>query len=207
VVLPDGAIDLLYDANEMRLSVVGTMTRALWVDASAPSAYFGIRFTPAGASAWLRERADAFTDRKVDASDVFGGASELAERMYVGDRSTVDAFLLERRAGVPDRRVASGARILSDDPTASVEVVAESLGMTRQHARRLFLENVGVAPKTFARNVRVARGAVLIREGTALARAASLAGYADQAHFSREFREIVGATPTDYLRALAPREG
>jgi AraC-like DNA-binding protein len=43
-----------------------------------------------------------------------------------------------------------------------------------------------------------------VTAGSRLADAAALAGYADQAHLTREWRELAGYAPTEYLRVELP---
>jgi AraC-like DNA-binding protein len=68
----------------------------------------------------------------------------------------------------------------------------------------LFAGAVGLTPKRYAR---VRRFHVALRRASQHASWADIAaglGYSDQAHFSREFREFAGVTPSGYRRA-APR--
>ena len=72
----------------------------------------------------------------------------------------------------------------------------------RQLARR-FVDRVGISPKTFTRVMRLQRAATLLAEGALPSAAASRAGYADQAHFTRDSRELAGITPRGLARELA----
>jgi methylphosphotriester-DNA--protein-cysteine methyltransferase len=54
---------------------------------------------------------------------------------------------------------------------------------------------VGYGPKTFARVARFWRALALVRAGESLAAAAAEAGYADQAHMTRELVVLGGRTP------------
>ncbi len=203
---PDGCIDLLYDAASGKLEVVGTMTRTLWVEGRGPAAHAGVRFRPGGALPFLREPADRFTDRAIDASSVLGRAArELEERLADSSsiavaQAMIEAFLVERAREIDpiDARVAHAAARLRADPSLRVDALTDELGVTRQHARRLFLEHVGVTPKVFARNARAARVVRSIDARAPLARAALDAGYADQAHMSRELRRVLGMPPSAY---------
>jgi AraC-like DNA-binding protein len=55
-----------------------------------------------------------------------------------------------------------------------------------------------LAPKALARLIRVEDAARRMRAGQPLADVAHAAGYADQPHFNRDFRELVGCTPTEF---------
>jgi len=69
------------------------------------------------------------------------------------------------------------------------------------HLATQFKSHVGVTPKRVARIYRFARlilsvDALRPVDWSALAQAA---GYFDQAHFSREFKDFTGHTPMEYL--------
>lgn len=202
-VLPDGAIDLLFDSGEETVFAVGTMTRTLWVTSSGHRRFFGVRFRPGAASGFVRESAVHLTDEKVDARAIFGSkAATLAEEI-ADDEHALERFLLARieRAAF-DPRVMHATYTLANDPTMSVDTLAHAAGLTRQHLRRLFLERVGVSPKAFAGTMRLQKLAAHLKSPATLADAAMAAGYTDQAHMTREFVALVGMTPRRY-RALS----
>ena len=62
---------------------------------------------------------------------------------------------------------------------------------------------VGIAPKLFARVMRLQRAASLLADGAAPSVAATQAGYADQAHFTRDASELAGVTPSGLARELS----
>ena len=65
-------------------------------------------------------------------------------------------------------------------------------------------ESNGYGPKTLARILRMRRALDLARAGAPLAEVAVRSGYADQAHLTREVRDLAGVPPT---RLLAPAPG
>ena len=85
-----------------------------------------------------------------------------------------------------------------------VGLVADHLGTSERHFRRVFRETVGVSPKTYARLRRFRRAVALARRAAAPDWAAIAAdvGYYDQAHLIADFRAIGGATPRALLAEL-----
>jgi AraC-like DNA-binding protein len=92
-----------------------------------------------------------------------------------------------------------------------VDQIQQRTGYSPRHFIELFHSTVGLTPKHFYRVqrfssalTRLARG--MGEGGARLADVASAAGYADQAHFSREFRELAGVAPSTYCPANATSE-
>jgi len=199
-VLPDGCIDLLFVRQTGALRVVGTMTETQWVSGCGPADFVAVRLRPGGASALLGLPADALTDLDPRAEDALGPAgAELERRLQDGaGLERLEAFLRRRAADAPpvDPRVARVARALRREPSTKVGALAADLGVSRQYLRRLVRAHVGVTPKVLARIARLER--VVPHLGGPLARAAADAGYADQAHLSREFRALVGVSPSRF---------
>jgi AraC-like DNA-binding protein len=84
--------------------------------------------------------------------------------------------------------------------TLGVADVADRVHLSERQLQRRFAERVGYGPKTFQRIERFQRAvAQLGREGVELARAAALAGYADQAHLTRESRRLAGLSPRELV--------
>jgi AraC-like DNA-binding protein len=88
-------------------------------------------------------------------------------------------------------------------PGASPPPAARSQG----RARRRFAAAVGYGPKTFQRVLRLqrvlAQAGRLPRAGASLAALAAEAGYADQAHMSRELLALTGRSPAALLERAA----
>ncbi len=85
------------------------------------------------------------------------------------------------------------------DPV-SLDDLAFSAGLSKFHLIRLFNEEVGVAPHAFQLQLRVSHSRQLLASGLAVADVAVACGFADQAHFSRCFKSVVGYTPGSFRR-------
>ncbi|MEA2142994.1 MAG: hypothetical protein QOI64_1424, partial [Solirubrobacteraceae bacterium] len=84
-------------------------------------------------------------------------------------------------------------------PGARIEALAGEAGLSARQLRRRFERAVGYAPKRLARVLRLQRALGAARAGDELALAAAAAGYADQAHFAHECRELAGVPATALL--------
>jgi len=82
-----------------------------------------------------------------------------------------------------------------------VETLCRELGWSRRRLAARFRDEVGLAPKTAARLLRLERAAELAAAGVEWVQVASACGYYDQSHLVNEFRQITGATPTQFLAA------
>ncbi len=76
--------------------------------------------------------------------------------------------------------------------TASVDDAAHALGFSSRQLRRVAVTHSGIGPKTYQRVVRLHR---FLDDDGPLAVAAVRAGYADQAHLTREVTRLCGLPP------------
>jgi AraC-like DNA-binding protein len=113
---------------------------------------------------------------------------------------------------LPDgRRVARAVRAIdASGGLIAIDRLARSMGTTRRHLERLFLDRVGISPKRLARLTRFQRAVCLLEHEAPGPRGAATAhacGYADQAHFVRDFRELAECTPSAHLLRRAELTG
>jgi AraC-like DNA-binding protein len=94
-----------------------------------------------------------------------------------------------------------------DGGSPRVDEIQQRTGYSPRHFIELFHSTVGLTPKHFYRVQRFSSALTQLAGGGArLAAVASAAGYADQAHFSREFRELAGVAPSAYCPPAANSE-
>ena len=80
-----------------------------------------------------------------------------------------------------------------------VAALAELCGMSEVYFRKLFRSRFGVSPKEFTIQRRIEYAKQLLVSGEfTVAMVASMCGYAEPCHFSREFIKRVGCAPKDY---------
>ena len=73
------------------------------------------------------------------------------------------------------------------------------------HLHRLFSQQTGMPPHAYQTLLRINRAKKLLRSGRALADVAASTGFADQSHFTRHFRRIVGVPPGRYSADFQPK--
>lgn len=84
--------------------------------------------------------------------------------------------------------------------------LAAAFGLTERTLQRLVVQRVGMTPKWLLQRRRLHDAVERLKAGTlSLAAIADELGYADQAHFTQDFRAFTGMTPGQYLHDQPPR--
>jgi AraC-like DNA-binding protein len=176
-----------------------------------------LKLTPLGAYTLTAIPLSELAGACVPLADVFGreGAALPARLRSSHDWDErfdiLEAFLLRRLAAgpVPDPGVAwAWQRLRLSHGAVRVHKLAAELGCSRRYLRDGFVRQVGLPPKTVARLMRFHHVRERIQDAPARwGEVAYAAGYADQSHLNREFRELAGTTPSDFVSRLIPNGG
>lgn len=105
--------------------------------------------------------------------------------------------------GVEDPRVRKAAHYIEQriDNPPSLEAIARYVGVSGRQLGRAFQAALGESPMAFYRRLRLGYGRWLLEHGhSSITQVAMDCGYADGAHFSRDFRSHYGETPSHFLK-------
>jgi hypothetical protein len=201
-VLPDACVDVVWARG--RLVVAGPATGPVLVDLPAGDASMGVRFRVGAAGAALGVPAVELIDATVALEDLWGAdGARIAER--VGEAGTPAARLHALAAAVRERLAQPPDRLVR---AAATGVSRHELGIGDRQLRRRFGDAVGYGPKTLERILRFQRFLTLAASGADdLARLALDAGYADQAHLTRECSRLAGLPAAALLASGAGPAG
>ena len=213
-ILPDGCTDLIFQFHTARgrtwlaapeLVVVGPMERFALVDVEPGAVSFGVRFRPGWALPLLGVSPREMCNLNIPVGDCAPALTELQRRLEDCPSSTHALALLQERVmswmarAAPHPRATRALRWLhASGGQVRMSELARELGVSERTLHRDVLDEAGVPPKLLARVLRFQRAVTLLRSGAGedLASVALVCGYSDQAHLSREVRELAGVTPT-----------
>ncbi|MEV6424128.1 helix-turn-helix domain-containing protein [Streptomyces sp. NPDC051662] len=190
LVLPDACVDIVFDVSHIP-AFEGALIMTPDVTASTLTLgrsfqYVGVRLLP---GTWQRPL-----------HDVVGHALEANALMNYDFRRTRQQLLAampDERASILNDMVVSlercgliGATPLPSNALAyqTVEEYTRLWSVSRRHTQRLFQRRFGYAPHDFIKIIRFQRS---LRQG-------SFEAYADQPHYSREFKRITNLTPREF---------
>jgi len=168
---------------------------------------FGVAFRPGCFRPFLKAPVSTITGRSISARAVFG--PDLPEQAMAGAVDETELVCVIERyllAHLPARDSAATtvagivARVSAEPDITRVGTLADRSGFGVRGLQRLFAEHVGVGPKWVIRHYRLNEVKRRMASGTAVdwAGLAAELGYADQAHFTRDFVAMVGEPPTRY---------
>jgi AraC-like DNA-binding protein len=174
----------------------------------------GVRFHLGGVGAFTTDNLSERSGSTPVPGDVFGvdayrlEADLRAERDPDAAAALLDAFFLGRLAGdgPNDGFERSLAVLLASDGRAPLSEVAGAAELSQRHIERLFARELGFPPKTVARVLRFqwALRNLMKKPDAPLGTIAAAAGYFDQAHFVRDFKQFTGGIPRGYRGYYPP---
>ena len=128
-----------------------------------------------------------------------------------GRHVLLEAWVRERleRAASDDRAIIGACRVIAANPRVELGTIAQQFAWTARTMHRQFRGACGYGPKHLQRIMRL-QAAIRAVHTPGLRRLADVAaatGYADQAHMSRDFRDITGFSPRECLATAHPEFG
>ncbi len=223
-VLPDGRTQILINfaagrvsCNEFgrrheadaRATLIGLRSRYSSFSCSSPVRILAVEFFEHAAFLFFRAPMAEFTNRSVPLDELWRDtrllekiqdAAQDRERFAVVQEELVAR--LDARAGHSCALVDRAVRAFEDNLDTTVEDLAYRLGLHTRTLQRMFRNCVGMSPISYGRILRVRKACrVLARTGDLNRLDFALSnGFYDQAHFNRDFRDIVGLSPSDFAR-------
>ncbi|WP_181369501.1 helix-turn-helix transcriptional regulator [Flavobacterium album] len=170
---------------------------------------FGIRFRPETFSLLFNVPAASLYSRFVCLEQFLGKEVIGLHRPLYGAKDSAsmvahcDSFL-SKRLSDPELQynyfTAAADIIRNTKGNISIEEVSNSISVSMRQLQRSFKENLGTTPKGYLRIIRFRNAFSALQSEHEWADIAYDLGYADQAHFIREFREFAGDAPKSVVR-------
>ncbi|XXX75811.1 helix-turn-helix domain-containing protein [Sorangium sp. So ce134] len=227
--LPDANIDLVFHRGDARIEgrdgrlrplppvfVIGVRDEPSRMVSRGLARVLGVRFHPWSALSLLEREADL----RGTCTAVGPGLRALSEQVGPlleqgacgAALRRIEGWLLARQGAArrPAGPVeAAGLELRASHGGARVGALAGRLGLSVRQLERQFKSAAGLSPKALARLIRFSRATERLEldPDASLTALAFELGYADQAHFIREFRAFTGMSPGRYageVRRLVP---
>jgi AraC-like DNA-binding protein len=210
-VLPDGCIDVVL-INDEGPVVIGPWTEPFVARLASGTMIVGARCHPGCAPGLLGLPASTLLNQSVTLRSIWSGAASAPFARVAGEstllarRLALEAALLDRlaQAGPIDGGIRAAIEWLAGRPHGRIERLGQWIGISSRQLHRRFAAAVGYGPKMFQSILRFQRLLGLsgrMRPFRNLAQFSVDAGYADQAHMTREVQRFSGTAPTALLPA------
>jgi AraC-like DNA-binding protein len=208
--LPYPCAHLVFDHG--KTAIFGVVRGAFDYRLEGARRVLGVRFRPGGFRGLLGAPLATITDRTIPISriyDIDGDAAEASVLEAEGDSGMMAAAEAILRWRIPPADASADLargivdRIGADRDLVRVADLAAQVGLGERALQRLFSDYVGVSPKWVIRRFRLhdAASRLANAEDVNLTDLAQELGYSDQAHFTRDFKALVGRAPSDYRRS------
>jgi AraC-like DNA-binding protein len=197
-------------------AVVGGPRAAYYTKSIArPALSVGAQLRAGAAEVLFGAPATEFTGRHVALEDLWGRQARLVRDRLIEasdparQLDVLETVLSERFPAITALHPAVAGALAYFATAASVREAVRRSGYSHRAFVALFRRTVGLTPKTYTRVLRFQRVLAELSATTDTGCAPSWvdlairAGYSDQSHFVREFREFAGVTP-EYYRRAAP---
>lgn len=211
--IPDGCVDIMLDCSSdtMEGKICGSTLSPQNAGLKHGHDYLGIRFSPGTLLNSMDISAKNLIGHTYDAMDMARSQTDLFEQLFLSPSFNAQIALIERYFSGMDlkhpseKTQAAIACIFQYKGNIQVAQIEEQTNISKRTLQRLFMEELGLSPKSFSRIVRCqsAINEINRQSDVAFIDLALELGFSDQPHFLREFKSLVNSTPYNYRKTLA----
>ena len=193
--------------------ICGQQTEYKDIFSSKASGLLAVVFHPYALRTFFPNPVNEFTNQSIPLDNFYQTETkELQERILEADSVhsrilLIENFLLNQLSISKNFFIVKEAVSIINRVNGqyAVSETASKLNISKRQFERIFLANVGISPKKFSRIVRFSRSIKHFRKVTPLTRLAYEAGYCDQSHLIRDFREFTGLSPKEFFNQTCYR--
>lgn len=121
----------------------------------------------------------------------FSGAQETGGKIEPAEIKGYNEVLMEKIMRVMNEQI--------DNPDLNVEMLGQTIGISRVQLHRKLKELIGMTPSDFIRNIRLKRACRLLQKpDVEVTQVAYAVGFSSQPHFSTAFKRFTGYAPSEY---------
>jgi AraC-like DNA-binding protein len=196
------------------LLFAGQLTRPLVLRSRGAVAVIGVRFTPAGAWAFVGRPLASCTDRRIELAALHGApavATLRAQLAHGGDEQAriaiASRYVAARIAATQGRRDVAVElcveRMLASEGRLTLAALSALAGVGERQLQRRFAEVVGVSPRMLGVVIRLRRVFDALRDApwSSWSERAQAAGFFDHPQMARDFRRLLGSAPSQWTRS------
>ncbi|MDF2551434.1 MAG: AraC family transcriptional regulator [Chryseobacterium sp.] len=222
-IVPDGCMEMIIHYGGLYLQynecgssflqprcfVMGQLSRPLEIEPSGSTEIFSVRFRPHGFTHFSTFPIKKMENTGIPLESIFGAdgkhfENEMLSIHNVSNRiERVERFLLERlaRSETADQIVRSTVEmIITANGQIPIKALSHELRISMRQLERKFHSAIWMSPKKLSKIIRF-QGTLkmmLTKEYSSFTSMAHANNYYDQAHFIRDFRELVGVSPKEF---------
>lgn len=224
-IVPDGCMEMIFilgdnikryiSENEFilqpRAVVVGQITEPFIIQPAGYVHCFATRFYPYGFASFVKTPLQDLENKETPIAQLFGAvqAAELEQKIISAQTEEqririVEAFLSDKlhEKSTIDHIVSTtiDALLSSNGNTTILAILKNDLSKRRQLERKFF-KQVGLSPKQLGKVIRLqaALKILLSQKAGTLTQIAYESDYYDQAHFIKDFKDLTGINPKEFL--------
>lgn len=215
-VIPDGAVRIVFDLSTARspgtaAQVIGPSSRPALVRLEGQMDGLSITLQPGASLSVLGVAANELTDSIVPLELLWNRTAAgtaagrlLDERSEPGRSRVLDELIGEWTASASrscTMAVSAWRRITASNGHVAIRDLAAEAGVSERRLQQLFAREIGLAPRTWRRLARLHGCIRALRAGpSSWADVALESGFYDQPHLVRDFQDLCGCAPSEFLQ-------
>lgn len=226
-ILPDGCIEMTFNFGgkikrytsqeefilHPNAMVMGQRTKSYYILPVGDVDTFAVCFYPLGFANFIQTPLENLVDKETPIVQLFEKtqADELEQHMtHAKDTqeriNIIETFLLKKlnsKNTINNIVKSTVETLMTSNGTTPINVILKDNISKRRQIERYFKKQIGISPKQLSKVIRLQATLQLLlnKQSETLTDIAYESEYFDQSHFIKDFKELAGVTPKDFLKS------